>query len=116
MAAVIYEVQCLLQIRMESILFPSPVLRKKDDPVYSFISIGVVAIAYCERSICKECGLMNAVISELKKMGLEDKKIRTSYVSIDPVYDYTSTPPLWLILLPTLCRSLQDVGKCERHD
>ncbi|OPY20072.1 MAG: oxidative stress defense protein [Methanomethylovorans sp. PtaU1.Bin093] len=68
---------------------------KKMTPDTASLSIGVVVRSpTANEASVQNAALMNAVISELKKMGLEDKEIRTSYVSIDPVYDYTSTPTI----------------------
>ncbi|WP_298684522.1 SIMPL domain-containing protein [uncultured Methanomethylovorans sp.] len=68
---------------------------KKMTPDTASLSIGVVVRSpTANEASVQNAALMNAVITELKKMGLEDKEIRTSYVSIDPVYDYTSTPTI----------------------
>lgn len=68
---------------------------KKMTPDTASLSIGVVVRSpTASEASVQNAALMSAVISELKGMGLEDKEIRTSYVSIEPVYDYTGTPTI----------------------
>lgn len=68
---------------------------KKMTPDTASLSIGVVVQSpTASEASAQNADLMNAVISELKRIGLEDKEIQTSYVSIEPVYDYTGTPTI----------------------
>ncbi|WP_445474998.1 SIMPL domain-containing protein [Methanococcoides methylutens] len=53
------------------------------------ISIGVVTESATSKEASDEnAALMTAVLKELKDLGLQDKDIRTSYVSVYPVYNY----------------------------
>jgi uncharacterized protein YggE len=68
---------------------------KKMTPDTASLSIGVVFQApTANESSTQNAALMNAVISELKNIGLQDNQIQTSYVSIEPVYDYNGTPTI----------------------
>lgn len=68
---------------------------KKMTPDTASLSIGVVVQSpTANEASTKNAALMNAVISELKNMGLQDNEIQTSYVSIEPVYNYTGTPTI----------------------
>ncbi|MDK2892770.1 SIMPL domain-containing protein [Methanohalophilus sp.] len=58
-------------------------------PDTATISIGVVIEADTSTAAsAKNADVMTAVLEELKGLGLEDKDIRTSYVSVYPVYNY----------------------------
>lgn len=65
---------------------------KKMTPDTASLSIGVVVQApTANESSTQNAVLMNAVINELKRIGLQDNEIQTSYVSVQPVYDYSGT-------------------------
>ncbi|MBW6470789.1 MAG: SIMPL domain-containing protein [Methanosarcinaceae archaeon] len=58
-------------------------------PDTASLSIGVVVQLPTAKEASEENAvLMSAVISELKALGLQDKEIKTSYVSVSPVYNY----------------------------
>jgi len=62
---------------------------KKVVPDTASISIGVVIEADTSQEASEEnAAIMTAVLQELKDLGLEDKDIRTSYVSVYPIYNY----------------------------
>ncbi|MFZ2498458.1 SIMPL domain-containing protein [Methanosarcina sp.] len=48
----------------------------------------VVQSATAKEASDKNAALMSAVIAELKATGLQDKEIKTSYVSVSPIYNY----------------------------
>ena len=56
------------------------------------LRIGVVVQSETAKEASDEnAALMSAVMAELKALGLQDKEIQTSYVSVSPVYNYTTT-------------------------
>ncbi len=58
-------------------------------PDTASLSIGVVVQAPTSKEASDENAvLMNAVISELKDIGLQKKEIQTSHISVYPVYNY----------------------------
>jgi uncharacterized protein YggE len=58
-------------------------------PDTASISIGVVVESATSKEASSEnAAIMTAVLKELKAIGLQDKDIRTSYVSVYPVYNY----------------------------
>ncbi|WP_319508398.1 SIMPL domain-containing protein [uncultured Methanolobus sp.] len=58
-------------------------------PDTATLSIGVVIQSETAKEASDEnAALMSAVIAELKALGLEDREIQTSYVSVYPVYNY----------------------------
>jgi uncharacterized protein len=64
-------------------------------PDTASLSIGVVVQSPTANEASTEnAALMNAVISELRNIGLQENEIQTSYVSIQPVYNYTGTPTI----------------------
>lgn len=64
-------------------------------PDTASLSIGVVVQSPTANEASTEnAALMNAVISELRNIGLQDNEIQTSYVSIQPVYNYTGIPTI----------------------
>lgn len=64
-------------------------------PDTASLSIGVVVQAPTAKDASnKNAGLMNAVINELKNLGLQDKDIQTSFLSIQPVYKYNGAPTI----------------------
>ena len=64
-------------------------------PDTAILNIGVVVQADTAKEATDENAvLMNAVIEELKALGLEDNEIQTSFVSVYPVYDYDGDPTI----------------------
>jgi uncharacterized protein len=64
-------------------------------PDTASLSIGVVVQAPTAKEASdKNAGSMNAVINELKNIGLQDKDIQTSILSIQPVYKYNGVPTI----------------------
>ncbi|MCC7575234.1 MAG: SIMPL domain-containing protein [Methanomethylovorans sp.] len=58
-------------------------------PDTASLSIGVVVQANTAKDASDQnAALMGAVVAELKALGLEDREIQTSYVSVYPVYNY----------------------------
>lgn len=58
-------------------------------PDTAILNIGVVVESQTAKEATDESAvLMNAVIEELKSIGLEDSEIQTSYVSVYPIYNY----------------------------
>ncbi len=59
-------------------------------PDTASISLGVFTQgATAKEASDNNAASMNAVISALKSLGLQDKDIRTSYLSVQPVYNYS---------------------------
>lgn len=78
-----------VQSGSESTIQMSGSAEKKVVPDTASISIGVVTESATSKEAADEnAALMSAVIKELKDIGLQDKDIRTSYVSVYPVYNY----------------------------
>ncbi|WP_370575835.1 SIMPL domain-containing protein [Methanomethylovorans sp.] len=68
---------------------------QKTTPDTASLSIGVVVQSpTANEASTQNAALMGAVINELKNIGLQDNEIQTSYVSIQPVYNYTGTPTI----------------------
>lgn len=64
-------------------------------PDTASLSIGVVVQApTAKEATDKNAGSMNTVINELKNIGLQDKDIQTSFLSIQPVYKYNGAPTI----------------------
>jgi uncharacterized protein YggE len=64
-------------------------------PDTASLSIGVVVQAQTAKDATnKNAGMMNAVINEIKTLGLQDKDIQTSFISIQPVYKYNGAPTI----------------------
>ena len=64
-------------------------------PDTASLSIGVVVqSATAKEASDKNAGSMNAVINELKNIGLQDKDIQTSFLSIQPVYKSNGAPTI----------------------
>ncbi|AFV23376.1 outer membrane protein [Methanolobus psychrophilus R15] len=62
-------------------------------PDTATLSIGVVVQNSTAKGAADEnAALMSAVIRELKALGLQDKEIQTSYVSVYPEYNYDGKP------------------------
>jgi uncharacterized protein YggE len=59
-------------------------------PDTASISLGVLTQAATAKEASeKNAASMNAVINGLKNLGIQDKDIRTSFLSIQPVYNYS---------------------------
>ncbi len=59
-------------------------------PDMASISVGVVTQAATAKEASeKNAAAMTAVITALKNLGLQDKEIRTSYLSLQPLYNYS---------------------------
>jgi len=64
-------------------------------PDTASMSIGVITQAATAKEASeKNAALMNTVIGTLKNLGLLDKEIQTSSISIQPVYNYTRDVPV----------------------
>jgi uncharacterized protein YggE len=64
-------------------------------PDTATLSIGVVVQNSTAKGAADEnAALMSAVVAELKALGLQDKEIQTSYVSVYPVYNYDGRPTI----------------------
>ncbi|RQD88865.1 SIMPL domain-containing protein [Methanosalsum natronophilum] len=63
-------------------------------PDKATLNIGVVVQApNADEATEENADIMNAVIEELKDIGLEDSEIQTSSVSVSPVYNYDGRTP-----------------------
>lgn len=73
----------------ENTISVSGYAEQKVIPDTATLNIGaVIQSETAKEAADKNAALMSAVIAELKAMGLQDKEIRTSYVSVSPVYNY----------------------------
>ncbi len=64
-------------------------------PDTASLSLGVVVQAATAKEASNKNAIsMNAVINELKNLGLEDKDIQTSFLSVQPVYKYNGAPTI----------------------
>jgi len=90
MAATIYATsQSGSEKDTENTISMSGYAEQKVVPDTATLSIGVVVQSATAKEASNEnAALMSAVIAELKAMGLQDKEIQTSYVSVSPVYNY----------------------------
>ncbi|WP_406656637.1 SIMPL domain-containing protein [Methanolobus sp. ZRKC2] len=78
-----------LGTNVEDTITMSGYAEQKVVPDTATLSIGVVVESDTAKVASDEnAALMSAVIEELKAMGLEDREIQTSYVSVYPVYNY----------------------------
>jgi uncharacterized protein YggE len=65
---------------------------QKITPDTASLSIGfIVQAPTANESSTQNAVIMSAVINELKRIGLQDNEIQTSYVSVQPVYNYSGT-------------------------
>lgn len=68
---------------------------KRVVPDTATVSIGVLVQSETAQNASDEnAAIMTAVIEELKAIGLQDEEIQTSYVSVNPVYNYEGTPTI----------------------
>ncbi|AKB45581.1 SIMPL domain-containing protein [Methanosarcina vacuolata] len=90
MSATIYAIsQSGSEDNTENTISISGYAEQKVIPDTATMNIGVVIQSETAKEATdKNAALMNAVIAELKAMGLQDKEIQTSYVSVYPVYNY----------------------------
>lgn len=89
--ALFFSAQAISGQKEEHTLSISGSADKNVAPDTASLSIGVVVqAATAKEASNKNAGLMNAVINELKKLGLQDKDIQTAFLSIQPVYKYNS--------------------------
>ena len=73
----------------ENTISMSGYAEQKVVPDTATLRIGVVVQSATAKEASDEnAALMSAVVAELKAMGLQDKEIQTSYVSVSPVYNY----------------------------
>jgi uncharacterized protein len=93
MSATIYAIsQSGSEKDTENTISMSGYAEQKVVPDTATLRIGaVVQSATAKEASDENAALMSAVIAELKAMGLQDKEIQTSYVSVYPVYNYDTT-------------------------
>ena len=73
----------------ESTISMSGYAEQKVVPDTAALRIGVVVqSATAKQASDENAALMSAVIAELKAIGLQDREMQTSYVSVYPVYNY----------------------------
>lgn len=88
MAAAIYGNLVFSESKTEHTLTVSGFSKENVVPDTASINIGVIVQGTnASEASNKNSNIMNNVISELKKTGLHDKEIQTSYISLQPVYD-----------------------------
>jgi uncharacterized protein YggE len=92
MSATIYAIsQSGSEKNTENTISVSGYAEQKVVPDTATLNIGaVVQAATAKEASDENAALMSAVIAELKAIGLQDKEIKTSYVSVSPVYNYTA--------------------------
>lgn len=90
MAATIYAIsQDGPEKGTENTISMSGYAEQKVVPDTATLRIGVVVQSATAKEASDEnAALMSAVVAELKAMGLQDREIQTSYVSVSPVYNY----------------------------
>jgi hypothetical protein len=90
MSATIYAIsQSGSEKDKENTISISGYAEQKVIPDTATLNIGVVIQSETAKEATdKNAALMSTVIAELKAMGLQDKEIQTSYVSVSPVYNY----------------------------
>ncbi|WP_407282235.1 SIMPL domain-containing protein [Methanolobus sp. WCC1] len=91
MAATLYAgSQGTAQENTEHTISMSGYAEQKVVPDTASISIGVVTQEITANGSSSENAvIMNSIVNELKALGLEDREMQTSYVSVSPVYNYT---------------------------
>ncbi|MGB9131770.1 MAG: SIMPL domain-containing protein [Methanosarcina sp.] len=90
MSATIYAIsQSGSEKDTENTISMSGYAEQKIVPDTATLNIGVVVQSETAKEASdKNAALMSAVIAELKATGLQDKEIKTSYVSVSPIYNY----------------------------
>ncbi|WP_370574517.1 SIMPL domain-containing protein [Methanomethylovorans sp.] len=94
MSAAIYAAsQGVLENDTENTISMNGYAEQKIVPDTATLSIGVlVQNSTASGATAENAALMSAVIEELKALGLEDREIQTSYVSVYPEYNYDGKP------------------------
>ncbi len=92
MSATIYAIsQSGSEKDTENTISMSGYAEQKVVPDTATLNIGVVVQSETAKEASDEnAALMSAVMAELKALGLQDKEIQTSYVSVSPVYNYST--------------------------
>ena len=92
MSATIYAIsQSGSEKDTENIISMSGYAEQKVVPDTATLRIGVVVQSETAKEASDEnAAIMSAVMAELKALGLQDKEIQTSYVSVSPVYNYST--------------------------
>jgi uncharacterized protein YggE len=92
MSATIYAIsQSGSEKGAENTISMSGYAEQKVVPDTATLNIGVVVQSETAKEASDEnAAIMSAVMAELKALGLQDKEIRTSYVSVYPVYSYAN--------------------------
>ncbi len=79
----------------EHTIYMTGYAENKAVPDTASLSIGVVTqYPTSKEAVDENAVVMSAVITELKAIGLEDKDIQTSYVSVYPMYNYDGEPTI----------------------
>lgn len=94
MAAAMYaSSQAVSNQNTENTIYMNGYAEKKAVPDTATLHIGVVVQnSTASGATAGNAALMSAVIEELKALGLEDREIQTSYVSVYPEYNYNGKP------------------------
>jgi uncharacterized protein YggE len=92
MAATIYATsQSVSEKDTENTISMSGYAEQKVVPDTATLNIGVIVQSETAKEASDENAvLMSAVMAELKAIGLQDKEMQTSYVSVSPVYNYAN--------------------------
>jgi uncharacterized protein YggE len=93
MSATIYAIsQSGSEKGTENTISMSGYAEQKVVPDTATLNIGVVVQSETAKEASDEnAAIMSAVMAELKALGLQDKEIKTSYVSVSPIYNYDTT-------------------------
>ena len=94
MAAALYAgSQAVSDANTKNTIYMNGYAEKKAAPDTATLNIGVVVQNSTAMEVTAEnAALMSAVIEELKALGLQDREIQTSYVSVYPEYNYEGKP------------------------
>ncbi len=92
MSATIYAIsQSGSEKDTENTISMSGYAEQKVVPDTATLRIGVVVQSETAKEASDEnAAIMSAIMAELKALGLQDKEIQTSYVSVSPVYNYST--------------------------
>lgn len=109
MSATIYAIsQSGAEKDTENTISMSGYAEQKVVPDTATLNIGVIVQAATAKEASNEnAALMSAVIAELKAMGLQDKEIKTSYVSVSPTYNYNTNDTAQTIVGYSASNSVQ---------
>ena len=92
-AAMYVSSQALSDRNTESTINMNGYAEKRAVPDTATLNIGVVVRnSTASGATAENAALMSAVIEELKALGLEDREIQTSYISVYPEYNYDGKP------------------------